>query len=78
MHFNWLLSRIDAHIPQLSAIFFSQMPHMSSSCFGMISDKGGGAMVTMFARGAWHGGSISLLNLVKLKIVCETNYCLIV
>jgi len=39
--------------PSCPPIFFSPMPPMSSSCFGMISDEGGGGMVTMlFAREA--------------------------
>ncbi len=41
MRFNWPLSQIDAHLPQLSTNIFSPMPPMSSSCFGMISDEGG-------------------------------------
>jgi len=38
--------------PSCLPIFFSPMPPMSSSCFGIISDEGGGAIVTIFARGA--------------------------
>jgi hypothetical protein len=46
--------------------------------------QGGGAMVTMFPRGAWRGTilgtiALSLLNLIKKKILCEKIlcYCLI-
>ena len=38
--------------PDCPPIFFSPMTPMSSSSFGVILDKRGGGIVTMFARGA--------------------------
>ena len=49
-----VVSNICALTPAVCQYFFSPVPPMSSSCFGMISDEGvGSTMVTMFARRAW-------------------------
>ena len=54
------------------------MPHNFSSCVGMILDRGGGAMVTMFFFGGWLSerglGCYLRANRKQLKEIFSKKY----